>query len=188
MKLYKKIAMYALVATLSLGTFGVLSLSAKGANGDYDGDIITNPWHELFTTTSNTGDLPVDETTTSNTGDLPVDETTTHNRGDLPTVVPTKNNNHATTKKNDTKVKVKATAVKSAKKSKKAAKIKISLKKVKGATDFKKQKIQKSCFEEDSKENKFYTKEQKIKEQKEIVCKSKSFEESRKEDIHKLMV
>ena len=36
MKLYKKIAMYALVATLSLGTFGVLSLSAKGANGDYD--------------------------------------------------------------------------------------------------------------------------------------------------------
>ena len=40
MKLYKKIAMYALVATLSLGTFGVLSLSAKGANGDYDGDII----------------------------------------------------------------------------------------------------------------------------------------------------
>ena len=95
MKLYKKIAMYALVATLSLGTFGVLSLSAKGANGDYDGDIITNPWHELFTTTSNTGDLPVDETTT-------------HNRGDLPTVVPTKNNNQATTKKNDTKVKVKA--------------------------------------------------------------------------------
>ena len=42
MKLYKKIAMYALVATLSLGTFGVLSLSAKGATGDYDGDIIRN--------------------------------------------------------------------------------------------------------------------------------------------------
>ena len=162
MKLYKKIAMYALVATLSLGTFGVLSLSAKGANGDYDGDIITNPWHELFTTTSNTGDLPVDETTT-------------HNRGDLPTVVPTKNNNQATTKKNDTKVKVKATAVKS------------GSNKISGS-DFKKQKIQKSCFEEDSKENKFYTKEQKIKEQKEIVCKSKSFEESRKEDIHKQMV
>ena len=46
----------------------------------------------------------------------------------------------------------------------------------------------KEPFEEDSKENKFYTKEQKIKKQKEIVCKSKSFEESRKEDIHKQMV
>lgn len=53
MKIYRKIAMFVLMAALTFGTLGMLSLNASAAgNGEFDGDIISNPFGNLFETTA----------------------------------------------------------------------------------------------------------------------------------------
>ena len=44
----KKITAYILTTVMIFGIFGVVSVGAAN-NGDFDGDIITNPWEGLFT-------------------------------------------------------------------------------------------------------------------------------------------
>ena len=152
MKVYKKIAMYAVLAALTLGTVGMISFSTDTTGKEIDGDIITNPWADLFTTPDGSHDLPIHK-----------DETTKKPQ----------------TPSKQTSVKVGKTKVKSAKKSKSSNKVKVSLKKIKGAKKYqvqisKSKNFKKVLVKKTVKKVKFTIKSKKLKGKKKLYVRAKA--------------
>ena len=160
MKIYRKIAMYALMAVLTAGTIGILSYSANAANGDYDGDVITNPWYELFTKETASGDLPIGKDETTKKQDITTEKITTK-----AAVKP--------------RVRVGRTVVKYAKKTKSSSKVKISLRKIKGAKKYqvqisKSKKFKKVLVKKTVKKVKFTLKSKKIKNKSKLYVRARA--------------
>lgn len=153
MKIYKKIAMYFLVVVLTAGTIGILSVSTGTAAKEHDGDIITNPWNDLFTEKTDNGDLPIKDKET------------------------TKRQQETTTKK--IVVSVGKTKVKSAQKTKSSNKVKVSLKKIKGAKKYqvqisKTKKFKKVLVKKTVKKVKFTLKSKKIKNKSKLYVRARA--------------
>ena len=157
MKIYKKLAMFLLAAILTAGTFGIFTLNtnAAGSGTEFDGDVITNPFGEIFTEKDDSGDLPVD------------DKETTKNRRperQLP---------------KETVISVGRTKVKSASKTKRSDKVKVSLKKIKGAKKYqvqisKTKKFKKVLVKKTVKKAKFTLKSKKIKNKSKLYVRARA--------------
>lgn len=154
MKIFKRVAIYVMVATLSVGTVGLVANSTTTTGQEHDGDIITNPWGEYFTKPDGSGDLPVDKETEKKP--------------------------EQTTKKQQTStVTLKKAKVKSAKKKKSSKKVKVSLKKIKDANKYQvqistKKKFKKVLVKKTVKKVKFTLKSKKIKNKKKLYIRAKA--------------
>lgn len=126
-----KILAYSLSLALALGCSSFGMTPAKAANED--GDVVTNPWNELFTSgeSETTGSGNLELPTTGNNGSSSEQNTTTAKGGSTE-----KDTNVDQDSSNSSKLTVKRAKIKKVKRLKNKKKAKITLKKIKGAKGY----------------------------------------------------